>query len=470
MSAEETCSDKLALWGGNPCSAKDVLIDWPIVDMDKSMRELEAVLRTGNFGSSEHQPGNACATFEKEFAEYVGCKHAMMTSSGTTALELAVAASGLQVGDEILVPALSWIATPLSIMHFGCIPIFVDVDEDGQIDLDLLTKAMGPRTHGVMVVHLHGNPIDLDKLGELASSLDLLVIQDAAQACGAMWRGRRIGGAPAGAGPIMAAFSLQQSKNVPCGEGGIFVTDDDVVAQRAHAYRSFGLSRSESGIMLSVSAGGMHRGNELAAAFGIPQLRALEGRVVAANSHMHELVAVVESLPGLRLVGLGAASCGSPQENRHMARSALHKIRLTWSLVSAGLADVSPLAFRQELMAALNAEGVEAVLWEQVPLPEHPIFASAAEPIESGSFPSWAVRDPTRYAANVSTGFAKTRNLLACSVVLFSQKRPLIAQSREAAQAMGIAIVKVWSQRHALAANITESGIATTMFTTTSPN
>ncbi len=265
-------NNTMALLGGEPTNKEAILTDWPIVDVEETTRGLKAVLLSGNFGSSEGNTSAMVRQFEESFARYVGCKHALMTNSGTAALQLAVAAAGLRANDEVLVPALSWIATPLSILNYGCIPIFVDVDRTGGIDFNLLQANMGPRTRAVMAVHLHGNPVDMDALGKAAKNLGLILIEDAAQAAGAMWRGKTIGGVRARHdSPILAAFSLQQSKNLPAGEGGVFVTDDDQSAQRAAAYRSFGLSCSGDAL-LSVVPRGMHRSNELAAVFALPQL------------------------------------------------------------------------------------------------------------------------------------------------------------------------------------------------------
>merc|ERR1712050_194681 len=231
-----------------------------------------------------------------------------------------------------------------------------------------------------------------------------------------------------------------------------FVTDDDLVAERARSFRSFGLSRSPAGRMWSVGQGDMFRCNELAAALGIPQLHALEGRVVAANENMHHLLSVIEGLPHLRVAGLGALSCGAPHGDENRTRSSLHKVRIVWDLHGAGLAKVPPLAFRRAMQAALNAEGVESVLWEEVPLSDHPVFANAAQQPDSDLFPSWARDDPARYGANVTSGFPKTRALLDNSLLLFSQKRPLVAQTTEAVLSMGIALAKVWLRRDQLAA------------------
>jgi dTDP-4-amino-4,6-dideoxygalactose transaminase len=293
----------------------------------------------------------------------------------------------------------------------------------------------------------------LEAIHAAAKPLGLAVVEDAAQAHGAMWRGKRIGGASVGGAAVMAAFSLQQSKNLPAGEGGIFVTDCDAAAERAAVARSFGLKDRGEGRALSCEVGGMHRGNELAAALAVPQLEALEGRIIAANANFQRLLAAVEALPGLWLVG-----AVSPEEAARGSRSALHKVRLAFDLEAAGLGafNLEPKVFRNALVKTLEAEGVDAVYWERLPLADHPIFNNACKPPDSDDFPAWANVDPPRYAANVQGAYPMTRKLLDGSVVLFSQKRPLIAQSTPAVDAMARALVKVWSKRSTIAARLAD--------------
>jgi dTDP-4-amino-4,6-dideoxygalactose transaminase len=450
---DNTTMAELALYGGPSAGDASLLTEWPIVDMKYTLGLMEDVIKSGNYGSSEVVTGKMMKRFEEGFAKYCGVKHALMTTSGTSALQIALAAAKVKEGDEVLVPAFSWCATPMCVVLRGAIPIFVDVDASGNIDPKLFAAAVGPRTKAVLAVHLHGNPLNLEAIHAAAKPLGLAVVEDAAQAHGAMWHGRRIGGASVDGAPVMAVFSLQQSKNVPAGEGGIFVTDCDEAAKRAATARSFGLVEHGEGRALASELGGMHRGNELAAALAVPQLEALEGRVVAANANFQRLAAAVESLPGLWLVGAVTA-----EEAAQGSRSGLHKIRLAFDLDAAGLGafNLEPRVFRNVLVKALEAEGVDAVYWERLPLSDHPIFNNACKSPDSEDFPAWAKPDPPRYGANVQAAYPMTRKLLDGSVVLFSQKRPFIAQTTSAVDAMARAVVKVWAKRMTLAARLAD--------------
>src|SRR5262249_7507582 len=146
--------------------------------------------------------------FEREFAEFVGARHALLTHSGTSALHLALAAAGIKAGDHVLCPAYSFVATPLSVVHAGAIPVFCDVEEaTGLMDPASAEQALTPRTRAIMPVHVHGCAQDLGPILALAEKRRLLVIEDAAQAHGATWSGR-----PVGAIGATGAFSLQSSK------------------------------------------------------------------------------------------------------------------------------------------------------------------------------------------------------------------------------------------------------------------
>lgn len=189
--------------------------------------------------------------------------------------------------------------------------------------------------------------------------------------------------------------------------------------------------------------GNMNRGNELAAAFAIPQLRSLESRVVEANKNFEILREVVKDMPGLRIVG-----AVSKEDQAQGTRSALHKVRLAFDMEKAGLGKVEDTRpFRNKFMDAMNAEGVEVAFWEQVPLNDHPLFSCAAKKQGSEGYPIWAEPDPARYAANVKESFPVARKMLDSSFVLFSQKKPFIAQTTEAVTSMARAIEKVWPHR-----------------------
>jgi perosamine synthetase len=167
--------------------------------------------------------------FEESFAEYLGVKHALSTSSCTGALHLALLALGIGSGDEVIVPDITWVATANAVAYTGATPVMVDVDEEGWcLSPAAFEAAITDRTRAVMPVHLYGQPARMDRILELAAARDIRVVEDAAPAIGAEWRGQRTG-----TFGDLAAFSFQGAKLVVTGEGGMLVTDDDELYEKA---------------------------------------------------------------------------------------------------------------------------------------------------------------------------------------------------------------------------------------------
>ncbi len=194
-------------------------------------------------GRSAFILGEEVAAFEAEFADYVGVRHCVGVSSGTAALTIAMLASGIGPGDEVIVPAMTFIASALAVIHAGAIPVLCDVQEgNGLIDLDSAGAQVGERTAAIIPVHLYGQLCDMDAVGDFAESHGLAVIEDAAQAHGAGPPGRR-----AGSFGLAAGFSFYPSKNLGAlGDGGAICTDDPQVAERARSLRDLG--RGEDGV------------------------------------------------------------------------------------------------------------------------------------------------------------------------------------------------------------------------------
>ena len=181
--------------------------------------------------------GPELAEFETAFAEYCGCEHAIGVSSGTDALKLAYLAAGVGPGDEVIVPVNTFIATAEAVSHIGATPVFVDCDEaTANIDATLLETAITERTKAIAPVHLYGQPAEMDAVLEIAGRHGLAVIEDACQAHGAEYRGRR-----AGSMGQSAAFSFYPGKNLGAlGDGGAVVTNDPQVAERIRLLRNHG--------------------------------------------------------------------------------------------------------------------------------------------------------------------------------------------------------------------------------------
>jgi len=181
--------------------------------------------------------GEEVEAFEREFADYCGTPHCVAVSSGTAALHLGLLALGVQEGDEVITSPNTFIATAETITYCGARPVFVDIDPaTANLDPTLIERAITKRTRAIVPVHLYGRPADMDAIRAIATKHNLLVLEDAAQANGARYRGRRIGSLGQA-----AAFSFYPPKNLGAyGEGGALTTDDDQIAKFARAARSHG--------------------------------------------------------------------------------------------------------------------------------------------------------------------------------------------------------------------------------------
>ena len=181
--------------------------------------------------------GPEVEAFEREFADFCGTKHCVALSSGTAALHLGLLALGVQADHEVITSPNSFLATAEAITYCGAVPVFVDIDPaNGNLDPGLIERAITPRTRVILPVHVYGRPADMDPIREIAARHNLRVLEDAAQAHGARYRGKRAGGLA-----HAAAFSFYPTKNLGAyGEGGALTTDDDHIAKFARAARSHG--------------------------------------------------------------------------------------------------------------------------------------------------------------------------------------------------------------------------------------
>ena len=200
---------------------------------DEEMAEVADSLRSGWIGT-----GPKVQRFERLLESYVGVSNVRCVSSCTAALMLGLKALGVGPGDEVVVPAMTFVASANAVEHMGATPIFVDSEPGtGLIDLDQAEAAVTPRTAAIMPVHLAGRPVDLDRVNAMRDRLGISVIEDAAHAIGAEWRGRRIG-----THGNLTAYSFYVTKNITTGEGGALATDDADLAGRVERLALHGLS------------------------------------------------------------------------------------------------------------------------------------------------------------------------------------------------------------------------------------
>lgn len=211
----------------------------PVFEPEIGEEEIEAVVAALRRGEISGSFGESIPAFENSFAEFVGVRHAVAVSSGTTALHLAVAAAGLQAGQEILVSSSTNVATALAAFHNGLITVPIDSEErTWNIDLGLIESAITPLTRAIIPVHLFGHPVDMDDLMEVAQRHDLLVIEDCAEAHGATCRGRMVGSFG-----DMGCFSFYANKVITTGEGGMVTTDNDELAERLRSLRNLAFTQ-----------------------------------------------------------------------------------------------------------------------------------------------------------------------------------------------------------------------------------
>jgi dTDP-4-amino-4,6-dideoxygalactose transaminase len=316
----------------------------PLADVTLGPEEIQAV--TEVLQSGWLSMGPKTQEFEQAFAEFLGVNHALAVANGTAALHLAGEAAGLQPGDEVLCPALTFVATANAILYTGGRPVFIDINGPHDLNLSVADAAskITPRTRAIMVVHYGGYACDMEGVRALADKHDLKIIEDCAHAPGAVYQSSA-GPRPAGTLGDAGCFSFFANKNMTTGEGGMVVTDDEELAAKLRVLRSHGMTtltwdrhRGHSFSYDVVARGYNYRLDELRAALGLVQLR----RLAAGNAQRRELTRKYwQELQDLE--GIDLPFRGAPAGASH------HLFPLL--LKDAGA--------RGDLMAHLAAEGIQ---------------------------------------------------------------------------------------------------------------
>jgi len=236
-------------------------ISSPLVGSD----EIEAITKV--LRSRALAQGTETEEFEEAFASYIGTKYAIATNSGTAALHVALLASGIGEGDEVITSPFSFIATANALLFCGAKPIFVDIDEDTfNINPNLIRQKITPRTKAILPVHLYGQPCDMKEIINICDEHNLILLEDACQAHGAEYAGKKVGSFGVG------CFSFYPTKNMTTGEGGMITTDNENIAVKARMLRSHGQSERYVHEILGYN----YRMTDMAAAIGICQLEKLD--------------------------------------------------------------------------------------------------------------------------------------------------------------------------------------------------
>lgn len=286
---------ELAIKGGEPVAPGGLRLEWPIIDEADKFAVLEA-LTSRRWCAVEHGPETKNGQFEAAFCRYLGVEYGILVDNGTNALFLALKAGGIEPGDEVIVPAVTFIATAAAVIHANAIPIFADINpETYQIDPNSVRRLISDRTKAVIPVHYGGYPADMDEIMQIAGEHNLLVIEDAAEAHGSEWRGRKVGSIG-----HFGCFSFQQGKPLTCGEGGFVATGSRELAAKAASYANFGRITGKADIYEHHWLGYNMRLSEIHAALLLSQLRKLPMQTEIRHANGEYLASQLEKIGGVK--------------------------------------------------------------------------------------------------------------------------------------------------------------------------
>ncbi len=298
-------SQSPAAQGGKPVRETPLVPDyWGTQYYDEQERQhLHEVLDTGRpfrwYGRGTEPPMKV-ATFEKEFAARMNCKFALAVTSGTAALEAAMAALQIGPGDEVIIPAWTWHSSATAVVRAGALPVFAEIDESFNIDPSDIAHRITPKTKVIMAVHLQGCPADMDAILPIARKHGVKVLEDCAQAVGGSYKGR-----PLGSMGDISIYSHQLNKTITAGEGGAVVTNDPVLFERASRFHDLGALRGlHGGIVgkptLDVFVGANYRMSEFTGGVMLAQVRKLDRIVKAVRANARRVYDGIRDLPGIR--------------------------------------------------------------------------------------------------------------------------------------------------------------------------
>jgi dTDP-4-amino-4,6-dideoxygalactose transaminase len=312
----------------------------------EEVRLVEEVLKSGIL-TNKNGMGPKVLEFERAFADYIGVKYAVSVSSGTAALHAALMALDLKPKDEVILPSLAFPAAAEAVVLTGATPIFADVNEETYcIDVENIEDSLNKNTKAIIPVHLYGLPADMDSIMKLAEDNDIAVIEDAAQAHGALYKGKKVGSI----GNI-GCFSLYATKNMTTGEGGIITTNNKEYAEALRAIRNHGESRDNWITRL----GHNYRMNEIQAALGIAQLKKLPEFIEKRRKNAKMLT---EELNGIDKLTL-------PKEPEGFTHA--------WNLYTVRIKGVTATR-RNKVVTKLREKGIHATVYYETPIHLLPFY------------------------------------------------------------------------------------------------
>jgi dTDP-4-amino-4,6-dideoxygalactose transaminase len=330
---------KLAIDGGTPVRTAPFAA-WPIYG-EEELAQLKEVLESGKWGGAggPAKPGyeSKLALMERRFAELQGAQHAVSVVNGTVAITVALQAAGLKPGDEVIVPPYTFIATASAALAYGVIPVFADVEEDTLlIDPDRIEPLITPRTKAIIAVHIAGAPADMTRLKQVARKHGLVLIEDSAQAVGAAWEGQGVGSI----GDI-GTFSLQSSKNLNAGEGGILTTNNRDYWENAWSICNVGRIPN-GGWYQHERFGQNYRMTEFQAAIVLAQMTRLEEQMRKREANARLLDEQLAELKEIRLL----------RRDERITRHAYHLYLFKLAPEFADRVD------KKDFVRKVNAEGI----------------------------------------------------------------------------------------------------------------
>ena len=343
---------KLALKGGSREAERlrELVPRWPIYD-EEDERAVVEVIRSRRW--CRLYLGSKAEMFEKMFAEYHQAKYGIAVANGTVALELALKTVGVGIGDEVIVPAVTFIATASAVSEVGAIPVFADIDpETAAISAKSIEENITEKTKAVIGVHYAGYPINFDEILPVVKKHGLFLIEDCAHAHGSEWRGRKVG-----AIGHMGGFSLQESKTLTAGEGGIVLTNDDELAEKTRLIHNIGRVLGKPGYMHYILSSN-YRLSELQAGLLISQMRRLREQVELKHETGEYLASKLKKIGGVEPL---------KRDDRVTKRGYYFFVIRYNSEEFYGLP-------KDKFVAALNAEGVPASVGYGMPLYKQPAF------------------------------------------------------------------------------------------------
>lgn len=343
---------KLAVNGGAPIRSQKLSKRITIADEEKAA--VAEVMNSGDLSMFFGSPGpnwlggKKVKEFESIWSKLYSFKHAITVNSWTTGLMTAVGAIGIEPGDEVICPPYTMSASATSILFYGGIPVFADIDPDTfNIDPVSIEKNISVRTKAIMVVHLFGQPCAMDEIMSIAKKHNLKVIEDAAHAPGIRYKGRYVGGI----GDI-GGFSLNYHKHIHTGEGGILVTNNDDLALKSQLIRNHGENLTEFTQISDMSncIGSNYRLTEIQAAIGVAQLKKLENCISHRNELADYFTKKLREFPGI-----------TPALKREGNEHAYYLYPIKFDASQFGIS-------REAFVKAVAAEFPTPEIWEQTPL------------------------------------------------------------------------------------------------------